>query len=295
MYRHVTTDADASFRKSLAPLALSGLFFGIGCSSKWIVAYAGIGLAVIYTLRLIMLAKHYKVNDRSGFGKYLVKTLLFSALFFGVVPVIIYCLSYIPYGIARNMAITDGMLWNREFYRIVWDNQVSMLSYHSKLTEGHSYSSAPWQWVLDVRPILYVVSVDGDLKSSFAAFGNPAVWWGGLIAIVAMVVRVPRRNDGKALFILIGYLSQLGPWLVISRVLFIYHYFPSTLFLVLALSHVFNTILESERRFCKQAVYGFTALTGLIFAMFYPALSGIYVPQWYFRDILRWIPKTWPL
>ena len=295
MYRYVTTKADADFRKSVAPLALSGLFFGVGCASKWIVAYAGIGLALIYVLRLIMLAKHYKENDYPGFGGYLAKTLLFSVLFFGVVPAVIYCLSYIPYGIARNMTIADGMLWNPEFYKIIWNNQVSMLSYHSKLTEGHPYSSAPWQWILDVRPILYVIHTKGDLKSSFAAFGNPVVWWGGFVATVAMVVRVVRRNDGKALFILIGYLSQLVPWLVITRVLFIYHYFPSTVFLVLALAHVFDTILESGRGFHKQAVYGYTVLAGAIFAMFYPALSGVYVPQWYFRILLRWMPGSWPL
>ena len=295
MYRYITTDADAPFKKSLAPLALSGLFFGIGCASKWIVAYAGVGLAVIYAIRLVMLSKHYDEKQLPGFGAYLTKTLLFSVLFFAVIPVIIYCLSYIPYGLAKDMAVVDGMLWNGKFYDIIWENQKYMLKYHSKLTEGHPYSSKPWQWILDARPILYVYNVDGNLKSAFAAFGNPVVWWGGLLAMIAMIVQTVQRRSGKALFIIIGYLSQFGPWLVISRAVFIYHYFPSTLFLVLALAHVFNTILESGRGLNKQAVYGYTAATGAVFAMFYPALTGIYTPHTYFAKLLRWIPGSWPL
>ena len=296
MYRYITTDADAPFRKSLAPLALSGLFFGIGCASKWIVIYAGLGLAALYAIRLVMLFKHYDENQRPGFGAYLAKTLMYSVLFFVVIPAIIYYLSYIPYGLARDMTISDGMLWNSDFYRdIVWKNQTSMFSYHSKLEEGHPYSSVPWQWILDVRPILYVYNANDKLKSAFAAFGNPVVWWGGLLAMIAMLFQTVWRRDGKALFILIGYLSQFGPWLIISRAVFIYHYFPSTLFLVLALAHVFNTILESKRGLYRQAVYGYTAATGAVFAMFFPALTGIYAPHSYFAKLLRWIPVSWPL
>ena len=294
MYRHITTDPGKPFRKSLGPLALSGLFFGIGCASKWTVPYAGIGLAVIYTIRLVQLARHYKDSEMTGFGAYLAKTLLWSVLFFGIVPVIIYCLSYIPYGLSRSMTLEGGMLWDIEYYKVIWENQVSMLSYHGKLTEGHPYSSDWYQWIVDGRPILYYNTYDGGMRSSFAAFGNPVVWWGGLLAIIAMVIQTVKRRDGKALFILIGYLSQLLPWVPISRVLFVYHYFPSTLFLVLALAHVFNTILERETGRYKLAVYGYTASTGVLFGIFYPALTGVSAPQWYFQYLLRWIPQAWP-
>ena len=296
MYRHITTDPDAPFRKSLAPLALSGISFGLGCASKWIVPYAGIGLAVIYVIRLVMLAKYYDEKGRVDFGGYLAKTLLFSMLFFVIAPIIIYFLSYIPYGLARDMTLSGGMLWDREYYKIIWDNQAYMLKYHGELVlnSEHPYSSRWYQWVVNGRPILYYRSYDGDLKSAFAAFGNPVVWWGGFVAMIAMAVRLVRRRDGKSLFILIGYLSQLLPWVAISRIVFAYHYFPSTLFLVMALAHVFNTMLERKQGTYKLAVYGFTASAGALFAMFYPSLTGVYAPIWYFSIILRWIPGAWP-
>ncbi len=37
-----------SFVKTLIPLGLSGLFFGLGAASKWICIYAGAGLAILF-------------------------------------------------------------------------------------------------------------------------------------------------------------------------------------------------------------------------------------------------------
>ena len=296
MYRYITTDPDAPFRKGLVPLALSGISFGLGCASKWIVAYAGIGLAAVYIVRLVHLSKYYKEKKLPEFGVYLSKTLAYSVLFFVAVPIVIYCLSYIPYGLAEGMKLGDGMLLDKRFHDIIWENQIFMLTYHGKDVIGstHPYSSQWWQWILDARPILYFNTYNDGLRSSFSAFGNPVVWWGGFLAMIAMVYRAIRYRDGKAMFILIGFLSQFLPWLPIARIVFIYHYFPSTLFIVLALAHVFDTLLDSGRRWRKPAVYGYTAYTGAVFALFYPGLTGIAVPFSYFNNFLRWIPGAWP-
>jgi len=215
-------------------------------------------------------------------------------VFFLIVPAVIYVLSYIPYGLARDMTIRGGMLFNVEFYKIVWDNQLLMFSYHSKLVAEHIYSSWWWQWILNARPILYYNSYIGDMRSTIAAFGNPVVWWGGIFAMIAMLVRIVKYRDGKALFIVIGYLSQLLPWVAVTRIVFIYHYFPSTLFLILAFAHVFDTITERKQGKYRLAVYGYTASAGALFALFYPTLSGMHATHWYFRNLLKWIPGTWP-
>jgi dolichyl-phosphate-mannose--protein O-mannosyl transferase len=293
MYRHITTDTDAPFRKSLAPLALSGIFFGLSFASKWIGFYAGAGLLVIYTIRLVQLGLHYKSNEKTGFGLYLTKTLLFSMLFFVIIPVIVYYLTYIPYGLARGMSLHRGMLWDPEFFRLVWGNQVSMFNYHSELVAVHPFSSEWWQWIFNIRPILYVNNALGDARSKYAAFGNPVVWWGGLLAMITMAVRVFTHRDGKALFILIGYLSQLLPWVAVTRIVFAYHYFPSTLFLVLALAHIFNSIVEHRERTGFKVVIAYTSVTAAVFAMFFPALSGLYMPGWYYSNFVRWF-ETWP-
>ena len=116
--------------------------------------------------------------------------------------------------------------------------------------------------------------------------------WGGLCAMLAMLWRVIFRRDKTALFILVGYLAQLLPWVFVTRVVFEYHYFPSSVFLVLALGHVFRTF-ELEHPRGKRIVVCFTAVTVVIFAAFYPALSGVPVPRWYDLSFLKWL-GTWP-
>jgi len=295
MYRYITTDVDAPFRKSLLPLALSGLFFGLGFAVKWVGFYAGAGLLVIYIIRLCMLWGHYRAAGMVGFGVYLIKTLLFSFLFFIVIPVLIYYISYIPYGTARGMEAGIGILWNPDFFKLVWSNQEYMLTYHSKIVVSatHPFSSFWWQWILNIRPILYVYGVSGELRATFGAFGNPVVWWGGVLAMIMMAVRIFAYRDGKALFILIGYLAQLLPWIAVTRIVFIYHYFPSTLFIILAFAHMFNTIIERRKFSGTKVVYGYTAVTAVVFAIFFPMMSGMYLPNWYYSSFLKWF-QTWP-
>jgi len=293
MYRHITTDVDAKFSKSLLPLALSGLFFGLSISVKWTGFYAGAGLLIIYIIRLVQLGKHYKATRKRNFDFYLLYTLLYSFLFFVIVPALIYYISYIPYGVARGMPVGSGMIFKSEYFEMFWSNQVTMFEYHSTLVAEHPFSSMWWQWISDTRPILYVNGYNGDARATFGAFGNPVVWWGGFLAMIVMGVRVFKYRDGKALFIIIGYLSQLLPWVAVTRILFIYHYFPSTLFLILALSHIFNTIMERKKRNRRAVINGFATAAGLVFALFYPVLSGLYLPNWYYTYFIKWI-STWP-
>ncbi len=294
MYRYIIRDPGEPFRKALPSLALSGLFFGIGCASKWIVIYAGAGLLALYILRLIWCWKYYKDNELSGYGKYLICTLLCTFVFFIIIPAVVYCLSYIQNGRAAGMRISEGMLWDPEYYQLIWKNQTFMFSYHADLVATHSYSSVWWQWITDARPILYYLDVSGGQKSAFAAFGNPIVWWGGFLAMISMVYRTIKYKDSKALFILIGYLAQLVPWLIISRVVFIYHYFPCVLFMTMALAHVLNTIWERAQGRYKLAVLGFTGAAVFLFAVFFPVLNGIPVSPSYAKNFLCWIPSAWP-
>jgi dolichyl-phosphate-mannose--protein O-mannosyl transferase len=96
------------------------------------------------------------------------------------------------------------------------------------------------------------------------------------------------------LFILIAILSQFVPWLGIGRILFAYHYFPTTLFLVFAIAYLMNDMMIRHRKGWRLAVYGFTGFSVALYAMFYPALIGLYTPMWYSEFFLRWLP-SWPL
>lgn len=289
LYRWLALPAGTPFRKCALPLFLSGLMFGIGVASKWIVIYGGAGLAVIYFIALFLKCREWpKEKGTPGRTAWVWKTILFSVFSFVIIPLIIYVASYLPIASAKGHET-----W-REFLSYVWDNQVFMLTYHQGVNASHPYSSRWYQWILDIRPILYYMdnSVAG-FTTRFASFNNPLISWGGILALAVTAVQTVRRRCGKGLFIIIGFLSQFLPWVFIGRILFAYHYFPSILFLCIALAYVINDLVESGRRW-RGAVYGLTGTAVGLYALFYPMLVGIAVPTWYSQYFLRWLP-SWPL
>ena len=296
MYRYITAPRDDPYMKKgqeVVPLFLSGLFFGLGAAAKWTAIYGGIGLALIWLLYRISRGRELvSIGRKEEHKRELVSSILQCLLFFLFIPALIYYASYYPYGKAQGMSAIS-MFLDRDYAKIVLDNQLSMFNYHSGVTASHPYSSHWYQWIVDARPILYFLrSCPNNIKSAFAAFLNPIICWGGLLAVVAMTWKTIRYKDGKAMFILLGYLAQLVPWMFISRITFEYHYFPCLIFLVLAICHVFNSFRLRDLRW-KSKVYGATAVCLLLFAAFYPVLTGIPTPRAY-TDLLAWIPGAWP-
>lgn len=296
MYRYITEPRDDPFQarwKSTLYLFLSGLCFGLGAASKWTVIYGGAGLAIVWLLFRIARGRELLKTGRSReHTRELTVDILQCLLFFVVIPCTIYYVSYYPYGQAKGMN-GISMFFDKEYMNIVLENQKFMLTYHAGVTAEHPYSARWYQWIVDGRPILYYLrSLPDNMKSAFGCFMNPLVCWGGLIAVGAMGWRTVKFRDGKALFILIGYLSSLVPWMFITRITFEYHYFPCLIFIVLALCHVFNSFRLRDRLW-KWKVYGAAAACLALFVMFYPVLTGVAVPRWY-SDLLAWIPGAWP-
>lgn len=296
MYMYLTGDRDAGAPKRgwLPWLALAGISFGVGAASKWTCIYAGAGLGVLWLADRIYRGV---VLCRGGRAREYVKetagNILWCLLFFVLVPCVIYYISYYPYGKASGMSGVS-MYFKREYLDIVLENQKFMFMYHSGVTATHPYSSRWYQWILDIRPILYYLNYfDDGTKSAFGAFVNPMLCWGGLLAMISMAYMAIFRRDKKALFILVGYLAQLLPWVLVTRVVFEYHYFPSTVFLVLALGHVFDRVRRYSRSW-KRIIFSFTGVSVALFIVFYPVISGLRVPAWYSHNLLRWIPGWWP-
>lgn len=294
MYLYLSAERGAKMprRPWLPYLALAGLSFGLGAACKWTCIYAGAGLGVLWlgdrVLRGVRLCRagrkwHYIYETAEN--------TLWCLLFFVIVPCLVYYLSYYPYGRANGLE-GAGMYFTREYLDLVLENQRFMFSYHSGVTATHPYSSSWYQWIVDARPILYYLKYFGDgTKSSFGAFVSPLLCWGGMFALLCVGYAAIRQRDGRTAFILLGYLAQLLPWVLVTRITFEYHYFPCTVFLVLALGYVFAHLDALGGR--RWPLYSFTAVSLALFAAFYPVLSGMRVPEWYSHNLLAWFP-SWP-
>jgi len=269
-------------------LALCGVSFGLGAASKWICLYAGAGLAVLWAAYWVQ-----RFLDRPGKPGALLRSFLwnvsFCLVFFILVPCGIYYLAYLPYGRALGQSP-----FSLAYLRTILENQRFMFTYHASIVAEHPYSSRWYQWLLNIRPILYYLEYfDDGTRSSIAAFVNPLLCWGGLLSLFVLGYLAAFRRDRRAAFLLVGYLAELLPWVFISRLTFAYHYFPCAVFLVLSMAYIFALLRENNRRWLLHAG-GFALVCAALFVLFFPVLSGLPVDNLRASRILQWLP-TWPI
>jgi dolichyl-phosphate-mannose--protein O-mannosyl transferase len=214
-----------------------------------------------------------------------------SCVFFLFFPVLLYLIGYLPYARAAGVKVLSA-----DYPALILKNIRYMYEYHAKLEATHPYQSVWWQWMLDLRPILYYLRYYGEdyaFRVSFGAWGNPLFWWTGLGAMVCMAVK-GLRGDRMAWFILAGYLSTLLPWVTVERCAFAYHYFPCTLFLALALGRCLRDCSRRRLTGRDRTAPVLALACALLFAVFYPALSGLKYSAGYGRTFLNWFGGSWP-
>ncbi|MBQ9097543.1 MAG: phospholipid carrier-dependent glycosyltransferase [Clostridia bacterium] len=271
-------------KKVLKYLAFAGVCFGLGAASKWTSVYAGAGLAVIFAIYMVKRFTEYRRYNPKNYIKNTIKTLLWCVLFFVIIPIGIYILSYLPYAFIEQGGFT---------FENIWRIQENMFKYHSGLSATHPFSSQWYEWPLMTKPIWYhVTRLPDERIMTISAFGNPAIWWVGIpaAAVTAYYAMTDKKNKWLPFLVLIGYASQYLPWALIGRVVFIYHYFPSVPFVVLMITYAVKRLYERAKN-KKNVIAGvgvYLAIVIALFVMFYPAISGVETDQSYVKNVLTW-------
>lgn len=279
-----------SFYKSLVPLLLCGIMFGLGAATKWVCIYTGVGLAFLFFLAKyleyddILKRRVPKQTEKSWFVQNMVPTCCACVVFFIVIPLLIYTLSYIPYMASSDKGLVD----------IVLDNQEYMYSYHSGLTSDHAFGSPWYTWPVMVRPIYYYSGSQANLAdgmaTSIVSLGNPLVWWTGLACIIPAGFYAWKKRDKGMMMAFVGFAVQYLPWVLVTRVCFIYHYFTAVPFVIFMIVYVIKNLIE-DGVISKHVMWIYLALVLILFIMFYPVLTAREVSREYVNN-LRWF-STW--
>ena len=264
------------------------VFFGFAFCTKWFIAYGFVGLML-----LLIIQKVRERKIRKGEVCWFIAGT--------ATAVAIYMLSYIPY-----FSVGHGLSnW--------WHQQISMYQFHAHLTASHPGGSPWYTWPFMLNPVWFYVGYFPTTRAYIATFGNPALWWSSIpimIATLAIVIawiatglknkvanftaRVLRplwheMGDSRkvALFIIIPFLTQWLFFIPITRVVFIYHFYPSLLFVILA-SALWCDWLWTRFKWGKWAVGGYLALNVACFILFFPAISGLPMSNGYW-DSMKWM------
>ncbi len=230
----------------------SSLALGFALSSKWSAVFLLIPLFYLYL-------RSAPANPRRTLGFLRVPA----------ISLVTYLILYTPFFFSGHTL--EQYL---ELHRQMW-------YYHTHLIATHSYESGPLAWISAARPVWYYVNYQGNYISNIYALVNPLVAWFGLISMLLAVWKKPATFTP----LLLTYLAFLIPWIASPRIMFMYHYLPSSALLAIPLAF---TISSQPARFRKYFILVLT----LSFIALSPLYFGFPAHSRYWDTLFRLFP-TW--
>ncbi|KKU89306.1 MAG: Dolichyl-phosphate-mannose-protein mannosyltransferase family protein [Microgenomates group bacterium GW2011_GWF2_47_9] len=233
---------------------LASLAWGLALSSKWSAVYGLVPLAVIFLHSF----PHTFFKLKS----------ILHAIRLIMIALIVYVLTFTPF-------IVAGHTWGEW-----WELQRQMWHYHTHLVATHAYQSTPLDWIFSLRPVWYFVEY-GEKLTNIYAQGNPPLLWLGLVALISSLIYLRRY---KYFLFYVLYASFVVPWIFSPRIMFFYHYLPSSVFLCVLLS---AWLLKLPR----ALIYVFVGFIVLGFLLSLPLHLGFPMPSTYWNSIFHLIPS----
>lgn len=206
--------------------------------------------------------------------------------------------------------------------RSLFHYHAEMLSFHTHLTTPHAYKANPWFWPLMYRPTSFYYDSSTPCGAPSCAqevipLGNPLIWWGGIIALILMLVLAVRRLNSAAAPIMVAFAAGWVPWLFfVKRTTFNFYsvaFVPYTVMaLAIALYYLNSVILARTTASLATEQVGQTGQVGnraqqlakRIVTQYWPlilCLLAITILTWYFYPVLvgqsipydHWHAKMW--
>jgi dolichyl-phosphate-mannose--protein O-mannosyl transferase len=134
----------------------------------------------------------------------------------------------------------------------------------------------------------YYREIVGDRFSSITVFGNPAIFWIGVLAILYLIYSSIVYRKIEAIFILFAFLGLYLPYIFVGRLMFIYHFYYAVPFLILSIIYLFQNLITKE-----TILYIYMVIVVVLFLIYYPVLSGYEVAKWYVDEYLVWFKGWW--
>ena len=236
-------------------LLMGGVFFGFACACKWN-GVDTLGIVVITSIGLLWLSRRSCNPELASYAEHLRQAgtpwVALSLLF---VPVLAYSITFIPLLHSLNLPFNFRELVSMNIF--IW-------KFHRAVV-GNVFLVTRWYtWPLHVDP----------LRSLSYLVGNWYIMWVGLLALL-FCARGFGRSLPETLLVLL-YAANFLQWAVTPQsCLFYYYYFPSAVFLGVAIALALRQLPEHV---FGVRVATLTVLPALvIFAYCYPRMA--HLPQ----------------
>jgi dolichyl-phosphate-mannose--protein O-mannosyl transferase len=231
---------------------LCGLAGGLALSTKWSGAFAILAALIVLVLW----------RRRGSYRSMVAPTLLLL-----VTSLAVYVLTYAPY-----FASGHGLGQWLELQR-------AMATHGWGLRHADPHSSSPVRWFFDADPIWFRWVLVPHGMRGLVAIGNPLLWWGSAVALIALAVTaVRRRSRMLALPVLLVACLYL-PWMATSRTTYLYYMAPIVPFLAVALARTLSLARS-------RVAVAYAAATAVPAALWLPFLTAVTVPFGYYHAVM---------
>lgn len=240
-----------------------------------------------------------------------------------VIPIIIYCLIWIPHLFINPK---PGF----------WELHQQILGYHQNLGSGsqqHPYCSTWYTWPWMIRPMGYFYQQIDQTPPEISpllfpsaqpptkvieyydvhGMGNPILWWLASIAILLVLsmlalriqawMTVKPNNEtqpavaleqtvefGIIFYLILNYAANFIPWMMITRCSFIYYYMGAAVFAFLALAWIVDQCLRSYQIWLRAVGVTIIFLILLAFIFWMPVFLGLPLSPQDFQSRM-WLPS----
>ena len=286
-------------RLSVWRMAAAGAALGLALSTRWTSLGAWGFLGIVF----LALRARRVLENSSRPPRTVAREVLLAILAFGVLPMIVYYASYVPW-MLQNHDLASVLLPKSAAVLLLQREgplldllalQKSIWDYHDQLNATHNYSSPWWSWPWIFRPTWYFWWSNDQWIRGIVALGNPAIWWASVPAVIWALATGIRTADPRRVFAGAGFCCLYLPWAFSARTLNFSHYlFESLPYACLALGMILDRVWDGRYR---HGARGYLLVVALLFFLFLPLYTAIPVPQvlWAFRfpwggGLWTWFP-----
>jgi dolichyl-phosphate-mannose-protein mannosyltransferase len=181
-------------------------------------------------------------------------------------------------GLVGSRYYNDANLKTPSIFGKFIDLNKMMWTYQKTMKQSHPYASKWYTWPLLQRPIYFWGNTNGEIKERIYLMGNPCLWWASSLALLLLTLKLltswwrkghlaeypPREFN-----LLLLYFANFVPFMLIGRVMFIYHYLVALIvgLMILAL------VLEKLKN--RHLAWLFISLSIVTFLFFAPLTYGL--------------------
>ncbi|MEV7007163.1 phospholipid carrier-dependent glycosyltransferase [Streptosporangium sp. NPDC051022] len=291
----------------------AGLCLGAACAVKW----SGMFYLIAFALLSLFwdFGARRAVGLRRPYSGAFVKDLPTALGAMALAPALTYLVSWTGWfvtatGWGRNWAQATSQgpaFFVFDSLRSWLNYHFQVLSFHTGLATPHGYQSDPWSWPLLLRPVAFFYeSPKGcgadTCSQAVLGVGTPVIWYGGLVALIAMIAWYVATRDWRAGAVLLAYVAGWLPWfywaITDHRTMFIFYAITMVPFMILALTLAAGLVIgpvdaPSSRRIVGASIVGGFAVLAIInFWWLYPVLTAETIPyaEWNARMLFK---KGW--